>query len=66
MKLLTTSEVRLIRFAKEIKEKIIGGHIYGVPITEENIDALIVAAWMLGHRKAEQEGTKEKDKDLTQ
>lgn len=41
-------ETEISRKAKEIRANMIGGAIYGVPITSEDIDAMIVAAYHMG------------------
>jgi len=38
----------MFQISKEIKDKILGGWIYGVLVIEEDVDAMIVAAYMLG------------------
>ena len=37
--------------AKDIKEKILGGLLYGVMVIEEDVETMIVAAYYLGRRE---------------
>lgn len=37
--------------AEKIRAQIIGGSIYGEPVKDDDIDAMLVAAYYLGKRK---------------
>ena len=46
----------IVRDADEIRRRIIGGTLYGLPVTADDIDALIVAAFHAGISSASKTG----------